>query len=57
LGHTVVTEYQFEKEKAERLFGLSRLRSVLADQRIPDDIDSSIREMWQAAKDALQGGS
>jgi hypothetical protein len=57
LGHTVVTEYQFEKEKAERLFGLSRLRSVLADQRIPDDIDSLFREMWQAANDALQGGS
>ena len=56
-GPRRVTEYQFEKEKAERLFGLSRLRSVLADQRIPDDIDSSIREMWQAAKDALQGGS
>jgi hypothetical protein len=57
LGPWRVTEYQFEKEKAERLFGLSRLRSVLADQPIPDDIERSSREMWQAAKDALQAGS
>ena len=50
-----VTEYQFQEELAGRLFDYDRLRPLIAESSIPEDIDQSIRKMWKPAKAALMG--
>ncbi len=53
LGRTRVDEYQFQEERARKLFDWSRLRTMLAEQCIPNDIDEWIRELWRAARQAV----
>ena len=48
-----VTDWQFQEEAARRFFDWDRLRPLLAEQRIPDDIEEWIGQMWSAAKQAV----
>jgi len=48
-----VTDYQFQEEAARRFFDWDGLRPLLAEQRIPDDTEEWIGQMWSAAKQAV----
>lgn len=48
-----VTDYQFQEQVARRLFDWERLHPLLAEQRIPEDIEEWIGQMWSAAKQTI----
>ena len=53
LGPTRVPEYQFQEDKAKKLFDWNRLRPLLVEHCIPNEIEAGIGLMWKTARQAV----